>query len=522
VPTPSSASHDAGGWCRCRQQREGSSIDAPLDPIDPAAHARCRGAFRARRAKIVCTLGPSTQSPETIRALIAAGMDVARLNFSHGTHEQHLAAYLAVREAADAHRRAVAVLADLQGPKVRLGSFETGTAFLERGALFTVASDTGEAVAGSSRRATTSYAALAHDVAAGDTLLLDDGRIRLRALSSTDMGVVCTVMDGGVISDHKGITLPGVRMSVPTLSEKDRDDLRFALAMGVDMVALSFVRSADDIEAVHEVMDACGRRVPVIAKLEREEAVDRLPAIVAAFDGLMVARGDLGVEMPLEQLPLIQKRAVRLAREAGKPVIVATQMLESMTQNPRPTRAEVCDVANAVLDGADALMLSGETSIGAHPVETVATMAGIIVATESEGLARLPSPASTTPAEAITAAAPLMAASVDAQVLVAFTETGMSARRLSRQRSHIPILAFTPNAAVRSQLALAWGIETFVVPLAGHTDEMILQVERALLELGRCRPDDLIVIVAGTLTGESGSTNLVRIHRVGEGGLLRA
>jgi pyruvate kinase len=499
------------------------AVAAPLEDVDRATEvAGGRGAFRDRRAKIVCTLGPSTQSAETIRALIEAGMDVARLNFSHGTQEQHLATYRRVREAADACQRAVCVLADLQGPKIRLGSFAGGTAVLEPGALFTVSTDAahgaGEAFAGSSRRATTTYAALARDVAAGDTLLIDDGRVRLRAIESTGNDVVCTVIDGGVISDHKGITLPGVRMSVPTLSDKDTDDLRFALAMGVDMVALSFVRRPADIEAVHEVMDACGRRVPVIAKLERQEAVDRLPAIVAAFDGLMVARGDLGVETPLEQLPLIQKRAVRLARASGKPVIVATQMLESMTEHPRPTRAEVCDVANAVLDGADALMLSAETSVGAYPVETVTTMADIIVATERQEPATLPSPVSTTAAESITTAAPPLATSVGAQVLVVFTETGMSARRLARHRCHIPILAFTPNPAVRSQLALTWGVETFVVPLAGHTDEMILQVERAMLELGRCEPEDLIVIVAGTLTGESGSTNLLRIHRVGESG----
>jgi pyruvate kinase len=498
-------------------------MEAILESFNRSPHpSDRRGAFRARRAKIVCTLGPASQTPETIGALIDAGMDVARLNFSHGTREQHLATYRLVREAADARRRAVGVLADLQGPKVRLGSFEGGAAFLEAGSLFTVTADpgpgAGAALAGSSHRATTSYAALSHDVVAGDTLLIDDGRIRLRALESRGNDVLCTVVDGGVVSDHKGLTLPGVRMSVPTLSDKDTEDLRFALGMGVDMVALSFVRRPEDIEAVHQVMDACGRRVPVIAKLEREEAVDRLADIVAAFDGLMVARGDLGVEMPLEQLPLIQKRAVRLARESCKPVIVATQMLESMTHDPRPTRAEVSDVANAVLDGADALMLSGETSVGAHPVETVTTMARIIVATERAGLATLPSPASTTPAEAIAASAPEVALSVDAQALVAFTETGMSARRLSRHRCHIPILVFTPHAAVRSQLALTWGVETFVVPLAGHTDEMVLQVERALLELGRCRTDDLIVIVAGTLTGESGSTNLLRIHRVGESG----
>jgi pyruvate kinase len=273
---------------------------------------------------------------------------------------------------------------------------------------------------------------------------------------------------------------------------------------------------------VHEIMDACGRRVPVIAKLEREEAVDRLPEIVAAFDGLMVARGDLGVETPLEQLPLIQKRAVRLARDACKPVIVATQMLESMTHDPSPTRAEVSDVANAVLDGSDALMLSGETSIGAHPVAVVRTMARIIVATEREGLGTLPSPGSATPEEAITASAPVVASSVGAQGLVAFTETGMSARRLARHRFPIPILVFTPNAAVRSQLALTWGVETFVVPVARHSDEMVLQVERAMFELGRCRPGDLVVIVAGTLTGESGSTNLLRVHKVGANGQTAA
>ncbi len=496
-------------------------MHAVLDTVDQPdqRHAR-RGTFRARRAKIVCTLGPSTQTREAILALIEAGMDVARLNFSHGTREQHLASYRLIREVADTCQRAVGVLADLQGPKVRLGSFAGGSAVLETGALLTIA--TGDATPGSSRRATTTYEPLAREVVAGDTLLLDDGRIRLTAVDTTATDVVCRVVDGGVISDRKGITLPGVRMSLPALTDKDADDLRFALAMGVDLVALSFVRRPEDIDSVHEVMEACGRRVPVIAKLERAEAVDRLPEIIAAFDGLMVARGDLGVETPLEQLPLIQKRAVWLARENCKPVIVATQMLESMTHDPRPTRAEVCDVANAVLDGADALMLSGETSVGAHPVEAVGTMARIIEATERDWLLPLPPPASTTPEEAITASAPMVARSVDAQALVAFTETGMSARRLARHRSPIPILVFTPHSAVRSQLALSWGVETFVVPLVGHTDEMVLQVERAMFELGRCRPGDMVVIVAGTLTGESGSTNLLRVHRVGEEGLLAA
>jgi pyruvate kinase len=494
-----------------------------LAPIDLRGDVtRRRGGFRVRRAKIVCTLGPSTQSPQAIRSLVAAGMDVARLNFSHGTRDQHLAICNRVREAADACRRTVGVLADLQGPKVRLGSFEGGTALLEKGALFTLtATDpdaAGEAVAGSSRGATTSYAALPRDIAAGDTLLIDDGRIRLRAIGSIGNDVVCTVVDGGMISDYKGITLPGVPMSASALSEKDADDLRFALDMGVDMVALSFVRSPEDIEPVHDIMDAVGRRVPVIAKLERPEAVDQLAAIVAAFDGLMVARGDLGLETPLEQLPMIQKRAVRMARDSGKPVIVATQMLESMTQQPLPTRAEVCDVANAVLDGADALMLSAETSVGAHPVEAVRMMADIIVATERHGRSAPAYPALTA-VDALASAASQIAASVDAQVLVVITETGTFARRLASHRGRTPILVLTPDPAVRHQLALTWGVETFVVPAAGRAEDMILEVERAMLDLGQCDLGDLIVSLTGPCADqEDPCATAVRIHRVGDRG----
>jgi pyruvate kinase len=491
------------------------------------AHQRShRGGFRDRRAKIVCTLGPSTQSAGAIRALVEAGMDVARLNFSHGTWQEHAAASRRVREASDVSRRAVGILADLQGPKIRVGSFAGGAAVLEAGGLFTVSTAPGNgnggAGDGSSRRVRTTYGALVSDVSAGDTLLIDDGRVRLRVLSSRGTDVSCQVVDGGVVSDHKGISLPGVSISASAITAKDLDDLRFALALGVDMVALSFVRRPEDIEAVHQVMDEVGRRVPVVAKLERPEAVDNLEGIVAAFDGLMVARGDLGVEMPLERLPLVQKRAVRLARESCKPVIVATQMLESMTQHPRPTRAEVSDVANAVLDGADALMLSAETSVGQHATETVATMARIIVAAEEEGQTGLPAPVrSTAPPEAIAMAAAAVAGSVDAQALVAFTETGRSARRLASHRSPIPVLAFTPNPAVRSQLALTWGVETFVVPSARHADGMVTQVERAMLDLGRCGPGDLIVIVAGSHAGETGSTDLLRIHRIGAQGAPR-
>ena len=501
--------------------REEPPARGPLALLDLRGDVtRRRGAFRVRRAKIVCTLGPSTRSPHVLRSLVTAGMDVARLNFSHGTREEHLAACRQVREAADACGRTVGVLADLQGPKMRLGSFEGGTALLEKGALFTLtATDrdaAGDAVIGSSRRATTSYRALPRDVSAGDTVLIDDGRVRLRAIGSIGDDVLCTVIDGGMISDYKGITLPGVPVSASALSEKDAEDLRFVLEMGADMVALSFVRSPEDIERVHDIMDTVGRRVPVIAKLERQEALDHLAEIVGAFDGLMVARGDLGLETPIEQLPMIQKRAVRMARDNGKPVIVATQMLESMTQQPLPTRAEVCDVANAVLDGADALMLSAETSVGAHPVEAVRMMADIIAATERQGRAAPAFPALTA-GDALASAASQIAASLDAQALVVLTEKGAFARRLASHRGRTPILALTPDPTVRHQLALTWGVETFVVPVGRSAEDMILQVGKAMLDLEQCELGDLIVSLTGTLVDhEDPCTTAVRIHRVGD------
>ncbi len=319
-----------------------------------------------------------------------------------------------------------------------------------------------------------------------------------------------------MVSDHKGINLPGVAVSAPSLSDKDVEDLRFALALGVDMVALSFVRGPEDAEPVRQVMDQAGRRVPLIAKLEKPEAVDQLEAVIDAFDGLMVARGDLGVEVPLEQVPLIQKRAVQLARERAKPVIVATQLLESMMHHSRPTRAEASDVANAVLDGADALMLSGETAVGAYPKQTVETMARIIAAAEEEALTAMPKVSCTpgTGQETIGMVAPSVGQMVHARALVASTTTGATARRLSSQRSAIPLLAFTTEVQVRSQLALSWGIETFLVPPVAHTDEMVGQVERALVGLGRARAGDVVVITAGTPPGQPGSTNMMLIHRI--------
>ena len=466
-----------------------------------------------RRAKIVCTLGPATQSYEGIRALVYAGMDVARLNFSHGSHADHALAYSWVRRASDESGRGVGVLVDLQGPKIRLGTFADGPVLWATGETVTI---TTEACAGSHDRVSTTFAGLAGDVSVGDRLLVDDGRVGLRVVDVDGPEVRLLVTEGGPVSNHKGLSLPGVGVSVPAMSDKDEADLRFALTLRADMVALSFVRAPEDIDRVHEIMDEVGARLPVLAKIEKPQAVEALDAIVEAFDGLMVARGDLGVEMPLERVPLVQKRAVQAARELAKPVIVATQMLDSMIGASRPTRAEASDVANAVLDGADALMLSGETSVGAYPIESVATMARIIVAAEEE-LGRVPriehEPTSIGGAIAFSAA--VVGRTVGASALVAFTQSGDTARRLAEHRSPIPLLAFTPVADVRSQLSLVWGVETFLVPTVEHTDEMVQQVERAMLGLGRMQPGELVTIVAGSPPSTSGSTNAMRVHRLG-------
>jgi pyruvate kinase len=466
-----------------------------------------------RRAKIVCTLGPATHSYEGVRGLVYAGMDVARLNFSHGAHAQHAEAYLWVRQACDESGRGVGVLADLQGPKIRLGTFAAGPVVWATGETVTI---TTEDVPGDHDRVSTTYDGLPGDVSVGDRLLVDDGRVGLRVVAVDGPDVRLQVTEGGPVSNNKGLSLPGVAMSVPALSDKDEEDLRFALGLRVDLVALSFVRTPEDIRRVHEIMDEVGCRLPVLAKIEKPQAVDNLDAIVDAFDGLMIARGDLGVEMPLEKVPLVQKRAIQAAREKAKPVIVATQMLESMIGSSRPTRAEASDVANAVLDGTDAVMLSGETSVGRYPVETVATMARIVVAAEEE-LGRQPEVTTepSTISGAIARAAAQVGATVGASALVAFTQTGTTARLLAEHRSPIPLLAFTPVADVRSQLCLTWGVETFLVPAVLHTDDMVRQVDSAMLELGRMQPGEYVTIVAGSPPSTAGATNAMRVHRLG-------
>jgi pyruvate kinase len=470
-----------------------------------------------RRAKIVCTLGPATDDEGVIAELIDAGMSVARLNCSHGDHDEHLARLERVREAARAAGVAVAALADLQGPKIRLGTFADGPQTLQKGDRFTI---TTRDVPGDDQVCSTTYAGLPGDVRPGDEILIDDGNVSLRAETVDDTDVVCVVVIGGMVSDHKGINLPGVVVSVPALSDKDVDDLRWALRAGVDMVALSFVQRPEDIDDVRKVMDEEGVHRPVFAKIEKPQAVERLGAIIDAFDGIMVARGDLGVELPLEHVPLVQKQAISMCRAAAKPVIVATQMLDSMVKSSRPSRAEASDVANAVLDGADALMLSGETSVGDHPALVVRTMATIIEYVEKEALWQVSQSEDNrtgSTARAITRAACEVAEEVGAKFVVTFSETGLTPRLVARHRSPIPLLCFSPDEAVRNYLGLVWGVGPYPGKKVHHTDELVEMVDQRILSMSLAEPGDRVVIIAGVPPGIPGTTNGMRVHIMGSG-----
>ena len=470
--------------------------------------------YMDRRAKIVCTLGPATSSEEAITSLIEAGMNVARMNFSHGDYADHQIVHGFVRSAAEKLGKTVGILADLQGPKIRLGRFSDGPHVWETGSTVTITVDD---IVGTADRVSTTYKGLANDARPGDRLLIDDGKVGLVVTSVEGNDVQCLVTEGGPVSNNKGISLPGMNVSVPAMSEKDIADLKFALSLGVDFIALSFVRSPADVDLVHAVIDEVGAtRVPVIAKLEKPEGVANLEAIVLAFDGIMVARGDLGVELPLEQVPLVQKRAVQIARENAKPVIVATQMLESMIEHSRPTRAEASDVANAVLDGADAVMLSGETSVGKYPFVTVATMARIIEAVEAESTVVPPlTHVPRTKRGVLSYAARDIGERLEAKALVAFTQSGDTVRRLARLHTPLPLLAFTPLESTTRQLALTWGTKTFQVESVESTDEMVELVDAAMLQVPGYHEGDTVVIVAGSPPNTSGSTNLIRVHRLG-------
>jgi pyruvate kinase len=460
-------------------------------------------------------MGPAVDSPEKVQELIAAGMNMARLNLSHGGHPEHQARLDRVRQAAKEAGVPIAILVDLQGPKIRLARFKDGPHDLARGDIFTITTDE---VEGTKERVGTTYKGLPGDCKPGDRILIDDGKVTVEVVEVKGNDVVTKVIEPGAVSNNKGINLPGVAVSVPALSEKDMDDLRWGLKAGADFIALSFVRSADDIVDVHRIMDEVGIRIPVIAKIEKPQAVANLQGIVNAFDGIMVARGDLGVELPIEEVPLVQKHCIELAREAAKPVIVATQMLDSMITNSRPTRAEATDCANAVLDGADALMLSGETSVGEFAIEAVQTMARIISHTEQGGMDMIRPMKSTpkTKGGAITKAATEVGAIVGAKYLVTFTQSGDSARRTARLRSPIPILAFTPEVGTYNRMALDWGVEPELTSMVKHTDEMVMQADALLLNSKRCTEGELVVIVAGSPPGIPGSTNAMRVHRVGD------
>ncbi|NTX62321.1 pyruvate kinase [Myxococcus sp. CA051A] len=465
-----------------------------------------------RKAKIICTLGPASSSLEVIEGLIRAGMNVARLNFSHGTHDEHRQRVALIRKAAKRLKLPVAILQDIQGPKIRLGKFEGGQLTVKPGERVTV---TTRAVLGQGSIIPTPIKSLTKDVKPGEAILLDDGRVRLRVRKVAGQDVLCEVEIGGLLKDHKGLNLPGSPMSVPTITPKDEVDLAFGQDVGVDYVALSFVRTADDIHRARK--HVAKNKTPLIAKIEKPQAVDQLEAIARAADGIMVARGDLGVEMPLEQLPAIQKRMVRVVNQMGGLVIVATEMLESMVSNPRPTRAEVSDVANAILDGADAVMLSGETAAGRYPIDAASTMARIVEETE-RGVVRhqhhSPFERSEDLGTGVAAAAVAATSQLNIQTIVAYTESGHTARLISEFRPHARIIALTPNEAAVNRMALYWGVTGLQVPRVRSTDAMLRQVRKLCLREGICQVGAPVVVVAGVPLNVPGNTNLMSIHRV--------
>ncbi|HJT20223.1 MAG TPA: pyruvate kinase [Nitrospira sp.] len=482
-----------------------------------------------RKAKIVCTIGPASDAVTMLDRLIRQGMNAARLNFSHGSHESHAAAVAAIREAANNRGTPVAIIQDLQGPRIRVGELKDGKITVTDGQSVrlqtALASSGGQLGARSTSRSAqadipVTYQHLARDVQPGARILIDDGLVELMVNRIEGGCIDCTVVIGGTIASHKGINLPGTSVSAPTLTDKDRDDVRFGVAHGVDYVALSFVRGPEDVAAAKKLIASCGRNIPVIAKIERQEAIVHLTAILDEADGIMIARGDLGVEMGTEAVPILQKRIIAEANRRRRLVITATQMLESMTHHLRPTRAEASDVANAVFDGTDAVMLSAETAIGAHPVETVEVMDRIIRAAE-EGFEPAVVPKRQTDfgnlslPEAICTAASSAAAATSASAIVAFSELGTTARLISKQRPAAPIIAFTPFEAVRNHMALYWGVQPHTMQQIDRTDERVHEAERRLKAEGLIKSGQRIVILSGTQIGQPGGTNLIKLQEVG-------
>jgi pyruvate kinase len=476
-----------------------------------------------RRTKIVATVGPASRSPQKLEQLVQAGVNVFRLNFSHGSHDEHLAVITSVREIATRLRKPIALLQDLSGPKIRTGKVKDG-AELVNGARITITTE--PLVEGDASLISTTYEALPHDVKPGDRVLLDDGNLELRVQRTSGTRVECEVVDGGPLRSNKGINLPGVALSTAALTEKDRRDLAFGVQHGVDFIALSFVRQAQDLEQARELVSSQGARTSLIAKIEKPQALDNLEAILAVADGVMVARGDLGVELGTENVPIAQKRIIAAANNAGRVVITATQMLESMIENPRPTRAEASDVANAILDGTDAVMLSGESAVGRFPVETVETMARISLFTEEHGASSIrrrdsrrsdqprgPQAPGTPITRSLTRVAVSVAEELECKLILAFTESGITARLLAMHRPRVPVVAVTPSDQVYRQLALSWGVMPVRADLAGSTDDLLTIGEQQLRARGIVESGDTILMLAGH-SAAAAATNMLRVHTV--------
>ena len=468
-----------------------------------------------RHSKIVCTIGPASRSPKMIDRLIRAGMDVARLNFSHGTHEDHAKSIALLRAASGHHKKPIAILADLQGPKIRTGPLAGGGPVLLRaGQSFEI---TTAKILGDSTRVNTTFTPLPREVHKGDRILLSDGLIELRVERIRDRCVICEVVNGGALGEHKGINLPGVKLRVPALTPKDRTDLLFALKHGANYIAASFVRRPEDVLQAKQMIRRAGKDVPVIAKLEKPEAIENLDEILQAADGVMVARGDLGVEMNPERVPVVQKTIIARAREMRRPVITATQMLESMTENPRPTRAEASDVANAIFDGSDAVMLSAETASGKYPVEAVAMMASIIEEAEAS-IREFPRPAQQEQLKVAGTVAELVchaSRELRMKVIAVFTHSGFTARLVSRYRPLVPVVAFSPETETRRRMALVWGVLPRKIQDVQKVDGLAKVAEKRLLEERLVRKGDVIGIVAGTPMGIRGTTNFMKFHVIG-------
>ncbi|MBT0664816.1 pyruvate kinase [Geobacter pelophilus] len=470
-----------------------------------------------RRTKIVATVGPASSSIEMLGHLIDAGVDLFRLNFSHGRNEEKAETIKAIRELSELKGRQIGILGDLQGPKIRTGRMENGAIPLIKGERLSI---TTRDLLGRPGLISTVYKALPHDVQPGSRILMDDGLIELKVASIEDDTVHCTVIEGGTLKDLKGINLPGVNVSSPALTEKDRVDLEFCLQAKVDYIALSFVRTAADIEEVKRIIFEHDMYLPVIAKIEKPEALRNFKSILKVTDAVMVARGDLGVEINAEKVPLFQKKIIRACNEAGKPVITATQMLESMISHPRPTRAETSDVANAIIDGTDAVMLSGETASGAFPVEAVKAMCKVAVDVERSELWRIshrPDGISNNISRAVAQAACHAAASLNARCIAVLTQSGSTAALISKFRPQLPIIAFTPFPEIQRKLSLYWGVNSCVVGRLTGTDEQINAVEDTLLAAG-FRKGDVIIITMGVPIEARGSTNLLKVHKLGAKG----